>query len=216
MPKISELTAMTTLADTDYTVMVDDESTDVTSKVTVATLRTAMHSRTQAVPVMAGSWRPRSSSGCGALTAVSAGSGQPDIVYLPFDASSNEYAQFWLAMPSSWNEGTITAKVHWSHAATTTNFAAVWGIQATAFSNDDARAAAFGTAVTVTDTGGTTDDLYTSDSTSAMTVAGTPAAGDLVCFQVFRDAAAGGDNLAVDARLEGVTLFITHDAATDS
>jgi hypothetical protein len=216
MPKISELSAITTLADTDYTVMVDDESTDVTSKVTVATLRTAMHSRTVAIPVVAPAMRPRSSNGCASLAAVSAGSGQPDMVTLDFDASATEYAQFSLPMPSSWNEGTITAKFYWSHAATTTNFGVVWGIQAVAMSNDDTMAVSFGTVQTVTDTGGTTSDIYVTDATSAMTVAGTPAAGDMVCFQVYRDQAAGADNMAIDARLHAVVLFVTFDAASDA
>ena len=37
-----------------------------------------------------------------------------------------------------------------------------------------------------------------------------------VFFRVFRDATAGADNLAVDARLHGVVLFITLDASGDS
>jgi hypothetical protein len=47
-------------------------------------------------------------------------------------------------------------------------------------------------------------------------VAGTPAAGDLVSYQVFRDATAGADNLAVDARLLYVVLLITLDASADA
>lgn len=216
MPKISELTALAALADTDYTVMVDDEATDETKKATVSTLRTAMHSRTFAVPVMAPAIRPRSSNGCASLAAVAAGSGQPDLVYLSFDASTTEYGQFSLAMPSSWNEGTITAKFYWSHPSTTTNFGCVWGLQAVSLGDDDSFAASFGTVQTVTDTGGTTDDLYVSSATSAITIAGTPAAGDMVVFQVYRDTGAGADTLAVDARLHGVALFFTADAASDS
>lgn len=138
------------------------------------------------------------------------------MVTLDFDASATEYAQFSLPMPSSWNEGTITAKFYWSHAATTTNFGVVWGIQAVAMSNDDTMAVSFGTVQTVTDTGGTTSDIYVTDATSAMTVAGTPAAGDLVCFQIYRDQGAGADNMAIDARLHAVVLFVTFDAASDA
>lgn len=216
MPKISELPAATGLADASLLPVVSDGSPDATERITGTQLKTYVHTRTAAVAVAAGSMRPRSSSGCASLAGVAAGSGQPDIVSLDFDASTDEFAQFFIPMPSSWDEGTITAKFYWSHGATTTNFAVVWGIQAVAISNDDAQATSFGTAVTVTDTGGTTSDLYISDATSAMTVGGTPQAGDLVCFQVFRDADAAGDNLAVDARLQAVQIFIGLNAASDS
>lgn len=216
MPKISELPAAAALADTSLLPVVTDGSPDATEKATGAQVKDFVHSIKHAVPVVAGSMRPRSSNGCATLAAVSAGSGKPDIVSLNFDASSDEFAQFWIPLPSSWNGGSITAKFYWSHASTATNFTAVWGIQAVAYGNDDAQNASFGTAVTVSDIGGTTDDIYVSDETGSLTVAGTPAAGDMVCFQVFRDADAAGDNLAVDARLQAVVLFITCDEAGDA
>ena len=216
MPRISALTELTTLASTDYTVIVEDDTPDVTKKMTLATLMTFVHSRTVAIPVMAPAIRPQSANGCATLACVAAGSGQPDMTTLDFDASAVENGQFGLAMPSSWNEGTITAKFYWSHPATTTNFDVVWGISAVAVSNNEAMAVSFGTAQTVTDTGGTTDKMYVTSATSAMTVSGSPAAGDMVFFKVFRDATAGADNLAVDARLHGVALFITLDASGDS
>jgi hypothetical protein len=92
----------------------------------------------------------------------------------------------------------------------------VWGIQAVALSDDDALDAAFGTAQTVTDTGGTTNDLYRSTESAAVTIGGTPAENDVVVFQVYRDAASGSDTLAIDARLHGVALFYTTNANTDN
>lgn len=133
---------------------------------------------------------------------------------LDFDAATQEHAQFQLQMPKSWNEGTVTAIFVWSHAAAAT-FAVVWGIQGLATSDDDALDAAFGTGIEVTDTGGTTNDLYRSPETAAVTIGGTPAENDVVTFQVYRNAAAGADTLSVDARLHGVALFLTTTAATD-
>lgn len=170
----------------------------------------------QAIYVSAAAMRPSVSGGCAALAAAATSANQPDLLTLDFDASTDEFAQFGVVMPKKWNAGTITARFHWTHGATTTNFAVVWGIQAVAIGNDDAIGAAYGTAVTVTDTGGTTSDLYTSDETSAMTAAGTPAKEDMVYFRVYRDADAGGDTLAVDAKLIGVTLYVTTDADTDA
>lgn len=134
---------------------------------------------------------------------------------LDFDTATAEYAQFQIKMPKGWDEGTVTAAFVWSHAATTTNFGVVWGLQAVAVSDDDAGDVAFGTAQTGADTGGTTNDFYTSPTTSAITIAGTPQANDLVMFQVYRDVSAGGDTMAIDARLSGIQLFYRCDAPTD-
>lgn len=167
------------------------------------------------VPIMAGSMGPSSSGGCAALATTVSAANQPDIVTLNFDASTQEYAQFALAMPESWDEGTITFQPIWSHASTTTNFGVVWDLQAVAVSNDDAIAAAFGTAQTSTDTGGTTNDLYVGPESAAITVAGTPAAGDTVLFRLSRVTGNGSDTMAVDARLHGIRLYLNTAAATD-
>ena len=86
-----------------------------------------------------------------------------------------------------------------------------------ALSDADALDAAFGTAQFSNDTGGATDTVYIGPESAAITVAGTPQAGDLVVFQVLRKADDGtNDTLAVDARLLGLRLYITTDAADDA
>lgn len=135
---------------------------------------------------------------------------------LDFDASTQEFAQFEIAMPKSWNNGTVTFQPVWSHASTTTNFGVVWALQAVATSDDDALDVAFGTEQASTDTGGTTNDRYIGPESSAITIAGTPATGDVVQFQIKRNPSHGSDTLAVDARLHGIKLYITTNAATDA
>lgn len=132
-----------------------------------------------------------------------------------FDATTAEYAQFELAMPARWNLGTVTFEPVWSHPSTTTNFGVVFGLQAVAISNDDALDVAFGTAQTSTDTGGTTNDLYIGPESAAITVGGTPAAGDTVKFQIYRDPSNASDTMAVDARLHGIRLYYTSGSAAD-
>lgn len=134
---------------------------------------------------------------------------------LNFDATTQEFAQFTIAAPKSWNEGTVTFQVYWSHLTTTVNFGVVWELQGLALSNDDNLEAAFGTAVEVADTGGTHDDIYISAESAAVTIAGTPAEGDLLQFQIARDPANGSDTMAIDAGLLGVMLFYTTTANTD-
>lgn len=131
---------------------------------------------------------------------------------LDFDASTIEYAQFTVAFPKGWNLSTVTAQFFW-RSTNTGN--CIWGIQGIATSDDDVTDTAFGTAVTVTDGVTATTDTMVSAETSACTIAGTPAAGDIVQFQVYRDASNGSDTLAVDALLVGVKLYFTTNATTD-
>jgi len=169
-----------------------------------------------AVPVMAAAMRPSVTGGCAALAAIASASNQPDIVTLDFDQTTQEYAQFSIPMPKSWNEGTVTFVPIWSHASGGSSFGVVWSLQALAVSNDDGIAAAFGTAQTSADTGGTANDLYRGPESSAITIAGSPASEDVVFFRISRDTGSGGDTLNIDARLHGIVLFITTDAETDT
>jgi len=110
-------------------------------------------------------------------------------------------------MPLDYDGGTITAKFYWTHPATTVNFKVSWGLQGVATGDGDTLDVAQGTAVYANDEGGTTSDNYTSPATSAITIAGTPAAGKLINFRVLRKADDGtNDTLAVDAYLIGVLI----------
>jgi len=180
------------------------------------TLTIAATQGRHSIPILAGSMRPSVTGGCSTLATLASAANQPDIQTLDFDTTTQEYAQFSIPMPKSWNEGTVTFKPIWSHAATTTNFGVVWDLQAVAVSDDDAIAVAFGTAQTSTDTGGTTDDAYIGPESSTITVAGTPAAEDLVFFRISRVTGNGSDTLAIDARLHGIVLYITTDAENDA
>lgn len=172
----------------------------------------------QTIYIPAGSWTARTDTAGGgpASATLTTTTNKITLPHLSFDASTVEYAQAAVRMPKGWNEGTVNFSVCWSHASTTTNFGVVWGLQAVAISNDDAAEVALGTAQTSTDTGGTTDDIYFSDQAStAVTIGGTPAAEDLVVFQIYRDATNGSDTMAVDARLHGVTIYYTVDSTDD-
>ncbi|MFA5387039.1 MAG: hypothetical protein WC322_01430 [Candidatus Paceibacterota bacterium] len=119
-------------------------------------------------------------------------------------------------MPKGWNEGTLTYRVLWSHPATTTNFGVHFTVQAFAVGDGEALNGTYTTSTVVTDTGGSTDFKYTTPTSAAFTVDGSPAEGDLVVFRLFRFAADVLDTLAVDARIHGVALFYTTNANTDA
>ncbi len=128
-----------------------------------------------------------------------------------FDGSADEFVQYAIGMPTSWDEGTVTFIPYWTGDAGAGTV--IWGLQAMSLSNDDAMDTAFGTAQTSTDTFITADDVHIGPESSAITVAGSPAAGDYVVYQVYRDASA--DSRTIDAKLLGIRLFVTYDAAVD-
>ncbi|WP_372393682.1 hypothetical protein ABMY26_00330 (plasmid) [Azospirillum sp. HJ39] len=131
-----------------------------------------------------------------------------------FDPSTAQYAQAMVAMPKSWDRGTVAAQFLWT--ALSGSGSVAWGIQALAVGDGDALDAAFGSAVTVTDALQSASQAHLTSATSAMTIAGSPAALDTVIFQVYRDATAGGDTLSSSARLLGVRLYLTIAAQTDA
>jgi len=141
---------------------------------------------------------------------------RPDLKVLDFDAGTAEYAQFAIAMPKSWNLGTVTYQVFWSPSNTNTGNA-IFGLQGLACTEGDTADAVFGTAQEVTDAGiGTVEDVQMTAVSSAMTIAGSPADDDQCFFQLYRDAADGSDTFTGDARVLGIKLFYTTDAANDA
>jgi hypothetical protein len=141
---------------------------------------------------------------------------RPDMKVLDFDASTDEFAQFSVAFPKSWNEGTVTYQVYWTPASTNTGDC-IFGLQGVSCGDSDTIDVAYGTAINVTDAGiGTVEDQQVSAESSAVTIAGSPAVDQLTYFQLFRDANAGGDTFSADARVLGIKLFFTTDAANDA
>ena len=140
---------------------------------------------------------------------------RPDLKVFDFDASTKQYTQFTIAMPKSWNEGTVTYQVYWSPSTTNTGNC-IFGVQGVACADSDTIDVAYGTAIEVTDAGiGTVEDQQITSESSAMTVAGSPAAGEQTYFQLYRDAADGSDTFTGEARVLGIKLFFTTDAAND-
>jgi hypothetical protein len=154
--------------------------------------------------IPAAAWIPRTTTGCGVDSREIGSTNRQNFDELLFDAGTDEFAQALHILPNTYNSGTITARFYWT--ASSGSGAVIWGIQGRAFADDDALDTAFGTAQTVTDTLLAADDMHITSATSAITLGGTPAANTPIQFQIYRDADAGGDTLAVDARLLGVEI----------
>jgi len=180
----------------------------------VSTTPTSVGKHTIFVPASA--MRATSSNGAAAINDVETTAGRPDMTAFDFDASADEHVQFQVAMPKSWNLGTVTAQYFWQSTATDTDGVS-WGIQGLAVSDNESIDQAYGTAIVVDDANqGAAEELLVSAESGAVTIAGTPADDDVCFFRVFRDVSDANDTAAEDARLLGVKLFITTDAGTDA
>ena len=156
---------------------------------------------------------PNTTNGCAALAQVELSNG-PEIKTLDFDKDSDENAQFAVAFPKSWNESTVTFQVFFTADSTNTGTVS-WDLAGVACSDNDTINVAFGTAVAPTAKAhsGTANDIDVTAESGAVTIAGSPAAGDEVFFQITRDVS--DDTLTADAKLLGIKLFFTTDAAND-
>jgi hypothetical protein len=157
---------------------------------------------------------PNTTNGCAALAQVELSNG-PEIKTLDFDKDSDENAQFAVAFPKSWNEGTVTFQAFFTADSTNTGTVS-WVLAGVACADNDTINASFGTGVAPTAKAhsGTANDLDVTAESGAVTIAGSPSTDEEVYFQITRDVSA--DSLTADAKLLGIKLFFTTDAANDA
>ena len=157
---------------------------------------------------------PNTTNGCAALAQVELSNG-PEIKTLDFDKSSDESAQFAVAFPKSWNEGTITFQAFFTADSTDTGTVS-WSLAGVSCADNDTINVAFGTGVAPTAKAhsGTANDLDVTAESGAVTIAGSPSTDEEVYFQITRDVSE--DDLDADAKLLGIKIFFTTDAANDA
>jgi hypothetical protein len=167
------------------------------------------------VPVSA--MRPTTSNGCSSVTDFETTAGRPDFQAMYFDGAADEHAQFSIAFPKGWNEGTVTFRAVWGvtdTAATDGSDTVSWGLQGLGVADDASVDQAYGTGVVVTEaSSGTVEDIAISAESSAITIA-SAAVDTLTFFRVYRDVTA--DDMTEDAALIGIQIFYTIDAGNDS
>lgn len=228
MTILTDKGALTTPAEGDFLHIVDvsdttDNAAGSSKKITLTNLLTSAAPLADLDDALAGQqtiWIPANTMTSRTTSGAAAGSTElatNDVMLesFDFDTSADEHVQFCIQMPKSWNESTLIAQAVWSHPSTATNFGVTFAVQAVALADGDAGDTAFGTAVTIDDTGGTTDDIYISPESAAITVAGSPAAEEYIVFQVYRDVSDANDDLAVDARLHGIKIHYTINTLKD-
>lgn len=129
--------------------------------------------------------------------------------FMDFADGSITAAQIAHPLPADYNGGTVTAKFYWTANSSSSN-SVYWSLAGNAFADNETLDVTGGTAQSVTDAhNATAYKLNISSSTSAITISGTPAAGELVNWQILRDPTQAGDTLAATARLLAVVIDYT-------
>ena len=169
----------------------------------------------ESIWIPAAAMYPSTTNPCSDLTQVETTALRPDLKVLDFAAAADDFAQFSIAFPKSYNLGTITYQPFWTVTGTDTG-TVVWQLGGVAITNDESINTAFGTLVATAAKAhsGTSNDLMVSNESGAVTIAGSPADDDQCFFQINLDTSASGQTGVV--RLLGVKLFFTTDAANDS
>ena len=124
----------------------------------------------------------------------------PEIKTLDFDKDSDENAQFAVAFPKSWNEGTVTFQAFFTADSTNTGTVS-WDFSRCCSADNDTINAAFGTAVAPTAKAhsGTANDLDVTAESGAVTIAGSPSTDEEVSSkgqEMYQQ-----DSLTADAKL---------------
>lgn len=167
----------------------------------------------QTIWIPAGAFVARSTAGATGPVTTESASNKIMQYALNFTATARRHAQANVTMPTSWNGGTVIAKIYWRTSVTGD---AIWGIQGVSISDADTYDAAFGTAQTVTDTAPDITTLRVTAETPAFTIAGSPAAEDLTIFQIYNDATATLYTASGTQSLLGVKMYFVTNSYNDA
>ncbi len=169
------------------------------------------------IPVMARALEPTPTNGCAALAVGETTTNDVPFEYLAFDDAVAESCYFRFIAPKSADESAgFLSETCFGRTGRCHRLWRDLKFEMLARGNDEAKDTAFGTAVSVSDTGGTDDDEYFTGNSTVITPGGSWSAGDVITLKITRDVTDAGDTLDIDARLEGFKLVITTDASNDA
>ncbi len=155
---------------------------------------------------------PTTTAGCAAVALVEAPTNDVDYRVLDFDTATDESAFWVFVMPDNYDGGTITFRPYWTAASGSGTV--VFKLMGRAYADSDAIDAAYtDTGETSTDTLLTAGDIHIGPESSAITLNGGPAGGELVQVKLTRDVSE--DTLGVDARLLALKLTYGTNSISD-
>lgn len=146
--------------------------------------------------------KPRTSNGCAPPAWAELATNKIMMASLDFDTAADEHCQ-WpeFALPGGYAGGVLYVVPYWTAASGSGTVC--WSISGRSYANDEALDQALGTAATSTDTLITANDVHVGPA-ATVTLAGTPAAGEMCIIQCMRDVSE--DTLGVDAKLLGLLI----------
>jgi hypothetical protein len=186
----TELEATTVSAGSYYGAITVDADGRITSAAT----------KTKPVVLTAAGGTPAITAGCAAATQLEATTNKNNYWALDFDAGTDEGAWWSFTLPDDYAGGTLSVTLYWTSAGGSAGGTVYWTVAGYSMGNDDALDVALGTAATANDDWIANGDVHVV-STGALTLGGTPAAGEVCMIRITRDADNGSDDLAGDARL---------------
>jgi hypothetical protein len=136
------------------------------------------------------------------------------------DDTQDRYAQFQVALPKSWNEGSVEIKVYYlTPTSGQTSGNVQWNISAVALGNADAytnitTAAQWPAGTTITDAVTAAEALHITDAGTISISSVTE--NDLLFFRIYRLVQAGTDTYGSNTDLLGVKLTFTTNADNDN
>jgi len=155
-------------------------------------------------------WKPTVTNGCDNVTQIEMATNKNVYDVLPFEAGATKKAYIYVPMPLDYDGGAITFQAYWAHPTGGSAFDVLIGMTGVAIDNAETMDVATGSNAYIADTGGTANTLYISPESSALTIAGTPTAGKLVYFVLFRygdyPSSPDLDTLDIDAYLVGILV----------
>lgn len=160
----------------------------------------------------AGAWKPRAADGPTVTT-------YREVPSLSFNGTTSTKARTMFRWPKSWDESTISFALSGVCDSGGTTGWGVFTLAGQCFSHDDV---AWSTVALTTGVQSVAlpwtadDDVLISGFSSAITIAGTPAEGDLVVLELGRDPTVSSDNIAVAIDIVEVSLKCGFNQATDS
>lgn len=161
--------------------------------------------------------RPVETGGGDPIEGAETTAGRPDVVGVCFDFATETAYQFYWVLPPSVDPASLTFRFHVAEAdGGASQHTARIGVQGISVGNDETMDAAYGTAQEVTVELGTLEDHYDSAETAALTLAGTPAAGELCVFRIYRNHDHGDDDLDVRLQLLAFDVFASIVAGNDA
>ena len=122
----------------------------------------------------------------------------PELKTLAFDKDTDEFAQFAISFPKSWNKGTVTFQAYFTGNSTNTGNVA-FKLAGVGLADGELTNIAFGTAVQAEAKAhsGVAYNLNITRESGAITIAGVPSAEEYVFFEISRDISE--DNFSADA-----------------